>query len=149
MIGFRGATEADLAAIVALLADDRLGRGREDVGLPLLPAYLIGFRAMVAQGGQIVLAVDGQEIVGCLQIDILHGVSQRGMARAQVEGVRIVAARRGTGLGSLLLAEAIRLARAAGAGSMQLTTNLARADAQRFYKNLGFIQSHAGFKLAL
>ena len=149
MIRFRDATEADLDAIVAMLADDALGGGREDPGPPLPVAYLTGFRAMVGQGGRIILAVAGDEIVGCLQLDILHGVSQLGMIRAQVEGVRIASGRRGSGLGGLLLGEAIRLARVDGARSMQLTTNLAREDAQRFYKKLGFKQSHAGFKLVL
>ena len=149
MIGFRSATAADLPAIVALLADDELGGGRETPGPPLPGAYLAGFQAMVAQGGRIILATGSTDIVGCLQLDILHGVSQLGMTRAQVEGVRIASTRRGTGLGSLLLAEAIRLAKAAGATSMQLTTNRARTDAQRFYENLGFKQSHAGFKLTL
>jgi hypothetical protein len=32
---------------------------------------------------------------------------------------------------------------------MQLTTSLSRVGAQRFYERLGFVRSHAGFKLAL
>ena len=149
MIGFRDATEADLPAIVALLVDDEFGGGREEVGPPLPEQYVVGFRAMLAQGGRVILAVDGPEIVGCLQLNLLHGVSQRGMTRAQVEGVRIGSNRRGTGIGRVLFDEAARQARAAGAQTMQLTTNLARDDAQRFYRTLGFTQSHAGFKLTL
>ena len=149
MITFRDATPADLPAIVALLADDKLGGAREDLGPPLPPAYQTGFDAMLARGGRILLAIDTGEIVGCLQLDLLPGVSQRGMLRAQVEGVRVDRARRGAGVGAALMAEAIRQARAAGARSMQLTTNLARTDAQRFYRRLGFTQSHAGLKLAL
>jgi hypothetical protein len=33
--------------------------------------------------------------------------------------------------------------------SVQLTTNAARTDAQRFYKSLGFEASHVGMKLKL
>lgn len=146
---FRDATEADLPAIVALLADDVLGGAREQPGPPLPAAYITGFRAMMAGNGRIILALDAGEIVACLQLDILPGVSQLGMVRAQVEGVRVASAHRGRGLGALLMDEAMNRARAAGARSMQLTTNLARIDAQRFYKALGFQQTHAGLKKEL
>ncbi len=148
---FRDADLTDLPAIVALLADDVLGGGREASGeaIQAEAAYAAGFLAMQAQGGRIVLAVLGGEVVGCLQLNILHGVSQRGMTRAQVEGVRVAGALRGRGLGAALMQEAIRRARAAGARSMQLTTNQARTDAQRFYRGLGFEQTHAGLKLTL
>ena len=149
MIQFRDATEADLPAIVALLADDELGSGRDDPGPPLRDAYATGFRRMVAQDGRIILMLDGDAAIGCLQFNVIHGVSSGGMARAQVEGVRVARHRRGGGLGVRLMGEAIREARAAGCGMVQLTTNLSRTDAQRFYKGLGFIQSHAGMKLVL
>ena len=143
---FRDATEADLPAIVALLSDDILGGAREHPGDP---AYITGFQAMRARAGRILLALDGQEIVACLQLDILPGVSQRGMIRAQVEGVRVASTRRGAGIGAALMQQAITQARQAGATSMQLTTNQARTEAQRFYKHLGFTHSHAGLKLDL
>ena len=143
---FRKAAEADLPAIVALLADDALGGSREQPGLPLPPEYAAGFRAMTAQGGIVLLADQEGAIVGCLQLDILHGVSQRGLVRAQVEGVRVASHCRGQGIGAALMQEAVRRAEALGAGSMQLTTNAARHDAQRFYARLGFVQSHVGFK---
>lgn len=149
MIRFRDATEADLTAVVALLADDELGGEREEPGPPLPDAYATGFRRMAAQGGRIILMLDGDSVIGCLQLDVLHGVSTRGLARAQVEGVRVARGRRGEGLGASLLGEAVREAKAAGCGVMQLTTNLSRTDAQRFYRGLGFVQSHAGMKLAL
>ncbi len=145
----REATEADLPAIVALLADDVLGGGREEPGPPLPRGYAAGFRAMTAQGGIVLVAEQGDAVVGCLQLDILHGVSQRGLARAQVEGVRVASHRRGHGIGAALMQEAMRRATAMGAGSMQLTTNAARHDAQRFYARLGFVQSHLGFKLEI
>ena len=149
IVRFRDATEADLPAIVALLADDTLGAAREDVGPPLPPAYTSGFWAIMAQGGRIVLAVDAGEIIGCLQLNLLPGVALRGLLRAEVESVRVAAARRGGGVGASLMQEAVRQAREAGAGMMQLTTNLVRIDAQRFYERLGFARSHAGMKLVL
>lgn len=149
MIRFRDAVEGDLPAIVALLADDELGRSRESAGPPLAAAYTAGYRGMTAQGGRIILMLDGAAVIGCLQLDVLHHVSTGGMARAQIEGVRVVQDRRGRGLGARLMQEAIREARAAGCGLVQLTTNLSRTEAVRFYRGLGFEQSHAGMKLAL
>lgn len=146
---FREATEADVPAIVILLADDTLGARREDNGSTLSDAYLQGFRRMMQGQGRIILAQHGPAVIACFQLDILHGVSQRGLARAQVEGVRVASARRGAGVGAALMAEAIRRARDAGCGVVQLTTNLARTEAQRFYRRLGFKQSHAGLKLDL
>ena len=149
MITFRDAVEADLPAVVRLLADDRFGRGRERDETPLPECYVRGFRAMLAQGGRLILAEQDGAVVGCLQLNILHGVSQQGQSRAQVEGVRVDSARRGSGIGTALMQHAIDEARAVGCGVMQLTTSHARTEAQAFYSALGFARSHAGMKLAL
>ena len=149
MIAFRDATEADLPAVVRLLADDRLGAGRERNEPPLPDSYARGFRAMLAQGGRLILAEQGGAVVGCLQLNVIHGVSQQGRSRAQVEGVRVDSTRRGGGIGAALMRFAMAEARAAGCGLMQLATNSSRTDAQRFYAQLGFTHSHAGMKLPL
>ena len=94
---FRDAVEADLPIIVHLLADDRFGAGREQDVSPLPPSYLAGFRKMQAQGGRVILVEQDGDIVGCLQFNIVHGVSQQGQSRTQVEGVRVASSRRGAG----------------------------------------------------
>ncbi|GAB4173765.1 MAG: GNAT family N-acetyltransferase [Thalassobaculales bacterium] len=148
---FRAATAADIPAIIALLHDDGLGKSREVPGDPPHPAYLDAFRAMQAQpGNEVILAVaeDGG-IVGCIQYTRIHGLSRRGMARAQIEGVRVAAGRRGQKIGEALIGHAIERARAEGCGLVQLTSDKRRADAIRFYERLGFTASHEGLKLAL
>ena len=144
----RDATVDDLPAVVALLADDVFGAGRELPGVPIDPRYAAGFAAMAAQGGRVLLVVDGP-IVGCLQLNILHGVAQLGQSVAQVESVRVASSCRGQGIGRLLLAHAAAEAQAAGCRTLQLTTRLERDGAQQFYMALGYVRSHAGFKLAL
>ncbi|MEO1688330.1 MAG: GNAT family N-acetyltransferase, partial [Pseudomonadota bacterium] len=90
VLTFRQATAADLPAIVALLRDDMLGAGRE--GEAEDPAYAQAFAAMEAQGGnRVLLACDGEEVVGCLQLILIPGLSLNGMLRAQIEGVRAAA----------------------------------------------------------
>ncbi len=146
-VAFREAEEADIEAIVALLADDDRGRRRESPGDP---AYLAAFRAMRATGcdRQIVATLDGA-VVGCLQLTLTPGLSHRGATRATVEAVRVASPLRGRGIGAALMRHAIALARENGARMMQLTSNAGRTDAHRFYENLGFARSHTGFKLDL
>lgn len=149
VITFRDAVEADLPAIVRLLADDQFGRGRERDETPLPDGYAQGFRAMRDQGGRVILAEQAGTVVGCLQFNVIHGVSQQGQSRAQIEGVRVDSTRRGGGIGAALMRRAMTEARAAGCGLVQLTTRLDRTDARAFYERLGFACSHAGMKAAL
>ncbi len=149
MTTFRDAIEADLPAVVRMLADDRFGRGRERDETPLPESYIRGFRAMLAQGGRLILAEQDGAVVGCLQFNVLHGVSQQGQSRAQVEGVRVHSTLRGSGIGAALMRYAMENARAAGCDVMQLTTRSDRTEAQSFYARLGFTHSHAGMKISL
>jgi len=149
-LSFRYAEETDVPAIVRLLADDGLGQTREIPGEPLHPKYLEGFRAMAGQeGNQTLLAVKGGEIVGCLQLTFIAGLSRLGSLRAQIEAVRVRGDQRGGGVGRLLMEEALVRSRAAGCSLVQLTTDKQRGDAHRFYESLGFRQSHIGMKLEL
>jgi hypothetical protein len=47
-VAFRTALLTDLPGIVALLADDELGRGREATGSPLDERYVAAFKAIEA-----------------------------------------------------------------------------------------------------
>jgi GNAT superfamily N-acetyltransferase len=143
----RRATEADLPAIVALLADDVLGAAREAPGDP---AYAAAFAAIEADPNQMLaVAEEAGRVLGCLQLTFIPGLSRRGMWRGQIEGVRVAAGQRGTGLGRRMFEWAIAQCRARGCGLVQLTTDKARPDAHRFYESLGFVASHEGMKLAL
>ena len=151
---FRAAVRADLPAVVALLADDPLGRAREDASAPLSEVYSRAFEEMLAQGGNRLLVAEtpgprGHRIAGCLQLVLLPGVSLRGTRRAQIEGVRVASDLRGSKVGQQLLEHALEQARDAGCGLVQLTCDVQRADAHRFYESLGFAATHVGFKLRL
>ncbi len=64
-----------------------------------------------------------------------------------VEGVRVAAEERGSGLGSALLTWVEGWARAQGAGLVQLTSSSERTAARAFYERLGYVASHVGMKL--
>jgi GNAT superfamily N-acetyltransferase len=147
---FRAATVDDLPAIVGLLMDDTLGKLREDLGTPINPRYLGAFAAITRDPNQLlaVAAKDGQ-VVGCLQITFIPGLSRLGMWRGQIEAVRVASTQRGSGVGRAMMLWAIERCRERGCGLVQLTTDKRRADAHRFYAALGFEASHEGMKLTL
>ncbi len=149
-LDIREATQADLPAIIAMLADDTLGEDREDASEPLDPAYLAAFRTIDSDPNQqLIVAQQDGVLVGTLQLSFLPGLSYKGAWRGQIEAVRIAAALRGQGLGAQLIGWAIDQCRARDCHLVQLTSNVARPGAHRFYERLGFAKSHAGFKLYL
>ncbi len=149
-LSFRPAKLADLPGIVTMLADDELGRQREDSASPLNTSYLNAFAAIDRDPNQIMVVVEDQSVlVGCLQITFIPGLSRLGMWRGQIEGVRIAADHRAKGLGRMMFEWAIDECRRRGCGLVQLTTDKNRIDAHHFYEALGFTASHEGMKLAL
>lgn len=147
---FRDATADDLVHIVALLADDPIGLRRERFETPLPACYGDAFRAIQDDPNtRLLVADDGNGILGCLQITMLPNISHQGGWRALIEGVRVAARARGSGLGRTMFEHAIGLAREKGCRMVQLTTDRERPDALAFYEALGFVHSHAGMKLVL
>jgi GNAT superfamily N-acetyltransferase len=149
-VTFRRAQPSDLPAVIALLADDVLGQQREDASSPPNRKYVEAFQAIDTDPNQLqVVATHGDEVIGTLQISFIPGLARKGAWRGQIEGVRIAAAHRGSGLGQQMFEWAIAQCRARGCNLVQLTTDRERPDAHRFYERLGFVGSHIGYKLAL
>jgi GNAT superfamily N-acetyltransferase len=145
---FRPATAEDVPAIVALYADDILGATRETPD-DMVP-YFEAFASVDADPNQHLTVADRDgEVVGTLQLTVQRGLARRGMSRATIEAVRVAASERGNGLGTTLMQWSIDESRRLGCGLVQLTSDNSRGDAHRFYGRLGFVQSHAGFKMKL
>jgi GNAT superfamily N-acetyltransferase len=146
-VSFRLARRTDVAAIVALLADDPLGQGRD--GAELAP-YLQAFDEIAANPmHQLIVGESAGEIIATCQLTLLAGLSRQGAKRMLIEAVRVKAALRGQRIGEALMAEAESRARAAGAQVLQLTTDKSRLRAHAFYDRLGYTPSHLGYKKAL
>ena len=144
----RAAVADDVPAIVAMLADDPLGAQRESPD-DLTP-YLTALERLSADPNQrLVVAAREGKVVGTLQLTIIPGLSRRGATRSIIEGVRIHADERGSGLGTRLIEWAIEESRNLECRLVQLTSDKTRTDAHRFYERLGFTASHPGFKLPL
>ncbi|MCQ6560225.1 GNAT family N-acetyltransferase [Paenibacillus mendelii] len=146
----RSALRHDLEGIVRLLVDDELGVSRERYELPLPQAYIDAFSEIQKQAGNsIIVAVEKEEVIGCLQLTFIPGLARLGMTRAQIDGVRVDKQYRSNGIGEAIVRHAIDSAKAYGCGLVQLTTDKKRKDAHRFYERLGFVDSHEGMKLSL
>jgi len=87
------------------------------------------------QGNQVLVAsVDGR-ILGLLTL-VMFPIPTG--LRAWIEDVVVDETERGQGVGAALTEEAIRLARAAGARTVDLTSRPSRTAANRLYERLGF-----------
>ncbi|GLY31756.1 GNAT family N-acetyltransferase [Kineosporia sp. NBRC 101731] len=145
---FRRAALPDVPAIVGLLADDRLGAQRESPDD--LPLYEKAFTRVEQDAGQLLVVGERDgTVLATAQLTFIPGLSRRGATRAIVEAVRVSSTERGSGLGSALMRWIIDECRSRGCHLVQLTSDLTRPDAHRFYRRLGFVQSHAGFKYEL
>src|SRR5689334_394048 len=99
-ITVRPARRDDIGGIVAMLADDHLGRARERIEEPLPQCYSEAFDRIARDANlQLVVAEETGRVVGCLQLCLLPGLSSQGATRALVEDVRVASDRRGRGIG--------------------------------------------------
>ena len=148
----RPAGSADLAAIIALYADDDLGNLRAEAASAPDQPYLDAFDAIDRDPNHVlaVATIGGDpRIIATLLLSFLPGLSRRGAWRAQIEAVRVASDLRGQGIGGRMIDWAVDRARARGCGLVQLTSDARRAEAHRFYERAGFVPSHVGFKLRL
>jgi GNAT superfamily N-acetyltransferase len=147
----RAARREDVGAIVALLADDDLGSGREVVSDPPLPAYLEAFERIAANPRTLLAVAEdaGGAVVGTLELTFIPGLSNQGAELALVSAVRVSSSLRGRGLGETMMAWAMDEARRRGCRQMELLSHADRGAAHRFYERLGFVKSHVGMKRGL
>lgn len=147
----RRAEESDVGPIVELIARDQLRAPVESSAPGDRAPYLAAFHAMNADPAHLLCVVDSPEgaVVATMQLTLLPGLARRGATRMQIEAVRVDGSFRGNGLGSAMIRWAVAEAGRRGAALVQLTSDNTRSDAHRFYERLGFVQSHAGFKLVL
>ena len=147
-ISLRPTRRDDVAAIIAMLADDHLGRARERLEQPLPTLYYDAFERVTSdQNIHLMVAEEGGKVVGCVQLCILPGLSSQGASRGLIEDVCVACDRRSRGIGEKLVQWALEEARGKGCKLVELLTHHTRVDAQRFYERLGFSRSHVGMTI--
>jgi GNAT superfamily N-acetyltransferase len=151
----RPATERDLPAILGLYAEDDTHRAAalEATGaVPTAPtaAHVDALRAIQADPNNAVYVAElGGAVVGTFQLTFIRQLSYGGSLVAQVESVFVRASERSRGVGRVMMDHARAEAERHGALRIQLTSNVAREQAHRFYERLGYRATHKGMKLYL
>ena len=149
-IHIRLAERADVAAIAALFASDTLGGHGDSADSSDLPAYLAAFdRIRESPNDRLYVAECDGELAGTFQTTLVTMLTGKGSSVLIIEAVHVRHDLRGQGIGETMIRHAIETGRQAGVRLVQLSSNKVRTDAHRFYKRLGFTQSHAGFKMKL
>ncbi len=147
----RSANKNDVSTIVEMIANDELGKLREDFQIPLPQKYYSAFQNILSDPNQELVVIENEkfEVIGTLQLSFLQYLTYQGGIRAQIEAVRIHTKYRGQGIGQQLFDWAITKAKERGAHVVQLTTDKKRPEALSFYEKLGFKASHEGMKMHL
>ncbi|HEY8081122.1 MAG TPA: GNAT family N-acetyltransferase [Acidimicrobiales bacterium] len=143
----RPAAAGDAQAIASLLAAGSLTPGAEDPSSP--DRYAEAIERVRTSGGEVYVAAVADEVVGVCQVSRIEHLQHAGGRVAELESVHVAAGHRSEGVGGALLEACVAWAASNGCYRVQLTSNLRRPDAHRFYETNGFVGSHVGFKLAL
>ncbi|MGK9053195.1 N-acetyltransferase family protein [Neorhizobium petrolearium] len=148
-ITIRRARESDLHQLIALFAADDIGHG-DTTDPEAFESYLRAFHVIDASPNeQLFVAELAGEVVGTFQIVFNRTLTGRGSLSMIVEAVQTRADMRGKGIGAEMIGYAIEEAKRRDCRLVQLSSNMARIDAHRFYERLGFAKSHFGFKMKL
>jgi GNAT superfamily N-acetyltransferase len=151
----RPATREDLPAILRIFAEDDTHRAgvpealRAASTLPSAGHHAALDAIQADPNNHIYVAELEGAVVGTFQLTFIRQLSHGGCLVAQVESVFVQASARSRGIGGAMLEHARREAERRGALRLQLTSNLAREAAHRFYERLGYRATHKGMKLYL
>jgi GNAT superfamily N-acetyltransferase len=148
-VAIRPAKRGDLPAIVRLFADDELS-DKPGAHVTLTDAQYAAFDSIDADPNNRVFVADLEgAVVGTFQLTFIRQLSYGGCLVAQVESVCVDSKVRSHGVGKLMLEFARAEAERRGAFRLQLTSNVKRERAHRFYERLGYRATHKGMKLQL
>lgn len=149
-LSIRIASISDLARIVELLGADDISASRPGATDVVTPSLQRAFKAIDSDpNNELVVATFEDEVIGTMQLSYIAGLSRGGAKRLLIEAVHVDGSLRGEGIGRAMIEWAHQRGRDNGCSFAQLTSDKRRSDAHRFYRSLGYEQSHEGFKLQL
>lgn len=87
----RPATKKDIPVIVKMIANDELGKLREDYKDPLPQRYFDAFEHIDSDPNQELMVMENEkgEVIGTLQLSFIQYLTYQGGIRAQIEAVRM------------------------------------------------------------
>ena len=91
MYKIRKCQKKDVPAIIAMLANDKLGKLREDYKEPLPQKYYDAFENINSDANQELVVLENNEgkVIGTLQLSFIQYLTYKGSKRAQIEAVRV------------------------------------------------------------
>lgn len=144
---FRDAMTADIPAIVALLAEDPLGKTRERAEDPLPQSYWDAFSAITADPrSKLVVVERDRRVVGTLQLTFMPGLTHQGAERLIIEAANIVGDPREEGIREAMVGWAVDAAKARGCRFITITSHKSRRGDEALYQKLGFEHTHNGYR---
>lgn len=146
----RKAEKNDIEAILQIMLEDMIGEKEDYDGNKIHENYIKAFETINRNDWQyLAVAVQNSKVIGTFQLSFIPNIIYTGALICLVEAVLVSSEYRGKGIGSYMMKWAIDTAKEKGCRLVELTSNKLRNDAHRFYKQLGFIATHEGFKLDL
>lgn len=143
----RPARHDDVAEFVAILIGGSLNPSAESHDD--LDAYWRAVLDVRKKDGEVFVADEDGTVVGVCQVVVFRNIGNRGQRVAEIENVHVRSDRRSRGIGEQLISACEARAAAMDCHRVQLTSNVERVDAHRFYDRLGYAASHKGFKKSL
>ena len=133
----REASANDIPALTGLTAELGYPDSQEEIGRRFtIVSSSPGYKVFVAEKDNSVIG-----LMSFHALDILYGTGKIGRITALV----ITESERGKGIGKSLVAKAEELARESGCTRLELTTNVHRIAAHKFYESVGFEESSKRF----
>jgi len=132
----RNATVDDAAAIAALIGQLGYDATRAEVEERL--------RRIEASGHAVLVAEAEAEVIGCLSTSTMH-VLHRPAPVGRISMMVVDERYRGQRIGARMVKAAERLLSANGCQLVEITSNLRRVDAHRFWERLGYERTSARF----
>lgn len=142
----REAAEADLAAILRLLAQPAMDDGKV-IGLERARDIFAQIRSVPDY--TLYVAERETEVVGTFALLIMSNLGHLGTPSGVLEDIVVADASHGLGIGRQMVEYAIALCRTKGCYKMVLSSNLRRKDAHAFYEHLGFERHGFSYRVRL
>lgn len=141
----RAASKTDLPEILRLYAQPDLDDGKV---LALAEAERIFEHMASYPDYKIYVAVCNDRIVGTFALLIMDNLGHLGTPSAVIDDVAVDPAWQGRGVGTMMMHEALEVAREKGCYKAMLSSNLKRERAHAFYESLGFERHGHSFRVS-
>ncbi len=147
----RRATRDDIPNILQLISDGAIDKSkRRDQSLEIANGYYEAFARMdQSKTQQLWVGEIDHIVVATCSFFLSWDLSGAGKPYGNIESVHVAPDWRSKGVGKQLLEFIMAQAAEQNCCRLQLTSDLRRQQAHRFYEKLGFKHSHAGMKLWL